>query len=258
LQNYFTKLINDEIKVLIKPQYVDTIPKNIKGTISENLHQKSQQILDDLDLNHLLDRDISVLSGGELQRFAIAKVISEKVEMYIFDEPSSYLDIKQRLKVSNLIRNLISYDNYVICIEHDLSILDYISDYICCLYGVPGSYGVVTAPFSNREGINIFLLGFIPTENLRFREQQLDFKLPNVEAKENNIKFQYPEMEIILGTATRNESQKGTATRNESQKGTATRNEPQSGTFKLKINSGYFCESEITVLLAENGMGRLP
>lgn len=68
--------------------------------------------------------------------------------------------------------------------------LDYLSDYICCLYGEPGAYGVVTLPFGVREGflakisinqsisgINVFLDGFIPTENLRFREVSLTFKV---------------------------------------------------------------------------------
>jgi hypothetical protein len=50
-------------------------------------------------------------------------------------------------------------------------------DYICCLYGTPSAYGVVTMPFSVREGINIFLAGFVPTENLRFRDEELNFKL---------------------------------------------------------------------------------
>jgi translation initiation factor RLI1 len=62
-------------------------------------------------------------------------------------------------------------------VEHDLSILDYLSDYICCLYGTPGAYGVVTLPSSVREGINIFLNGVIPTENLRFREEKLTFRV---------------------------------------------------------------------------------
>ena len=61
--------------------------------------------------------------------------------------------------------------------EHDLSVLDYLSDFICCLYGKPGAYGVVTLPFSVREGINIFLAGFVPTENLRFRDESLTFKV---------------------------------------------------------------------------------
>ena len=59
--------------------------------------------------------------------------------------------------------------------EHDLSILDYLSDFICCLYGSPGAYGVVTMPFSVREGINVFLSGFVHTENIRFRDEELIF-----------------------------------------------------------------------------------
>lgn len=62
-------------------------------------------------------------------------------------------------------------------VEHDLSVLDYLSDFICCLYGVPGAYGVVTLPIGVREGINIFLDGYIPAENLRFRETSLVFKV---------------------------------------------------------------------------------
>lgn len=67
--------------------------------------------------------------------------------------------------------------SFVIAVEHDLSVLDYLSDFICCLYGKPGAYGVVTLPFSVREGINIFLAGFVPTENLRFRDVSLTFKV---------------------------------------------------------------------------------
>jgi ATP-binding cassette subfamily E protein 1 len=76
-----------------------------------------------------------------------------------------------------VIRGLLTDKNYVIVVEHDLSVLDYLSDFICCLYGKPGAYGVVTMPFSVREGINIFLAGFVPTENLRFREESLTFKV---------------------------------------------------------------------------------
>lgn len=71
---------------------------------------------------------------------------------YMFDEPSSYLDVKQRLNAARTIRSLLHPSCYVICVEHDLSVLDYLSDFICCLYGLPGAYGVVTLPFSVREG----------------------------------------------------------------------------------------------------------
>lgn len=130
-----------------------------------------------LDLKSVLSREIGQLSGGELQRFIIAMTCVQKADIYMFDEPSSYLDVKQRLKASRMIRSMLKSDNYVICVEHDLSILDYLSDFICCLYGTPGAYGVVTMPFSVREGINAFLAGFIPTENMRFRDEELTFKI---------------------------------------------------------------------------------
>ncbi len=117
------------------------------------------------------------MSGGELQRFVIAMTSIQQADIYMFDEPSSYLDIKYRLKTAKMIRSLLGPDNYVIAVEHDLSILDYLSDFICVLYGSPGAYGVVTMPYSVREGINIFLAGFIPTENMRFRDDELIFKV---------------------------------------------------------------------------------
>ena len=79
---------------------------------------------------------------------------------------------------------MLVHDNYVIVVEHDLSILDYLSDFVCCLYGTPGAYGVVTMPFSVREGINVFLAGFIPTENMRFREFELNFKVKEGEEED--------------------------------------------------------------------------
>ncbi|XP_008304970.1 ATP-binding cassette sub-family E member 1-like [Stegastes partitus] len=144
----------------------------------------------------------------------------------MFDEPSSYLDVKQRLKAAITIRSLITPDRYIIVVEHDLSVLDYLSDFICCLYGVPSAYGVVTMPFSVREGINIFLDGYVPTENLRFRETSLVFKVAET-ANEEEVKrlrhYQYPEMGKTMGE------------------------------FTLEIKGGEFTDSEIMVMLGENG-----
>jgi ATP-binding cassette subfamily E protein 1 len=84
-----------------------------------------------------------------------------------------------------MIRSLLGADNYVIAVEHDLSILDYLSDFISVLYGEPGVYGVVTMPYSVREGINIFLAGFIPTENMRFRDEELTFKVVENDQEKN-------------------------------------------------------------------------
>jgi ATP-binding cassette subfamily E protein 1 len=182
LYNYFKRYLDDELKVAIKIQHVDAIPKTASGTIDSLLTKKDkgsrkEKYAEDLDLVYLLDRTVDTLSGGELQRFAIAFTAVQLADVYMFDEPTSYLDVKQRLKAADAIRTLSTYDNYVVVVEHDLSILDYLSDSICVLYGVPAAYGVVTLPYGVREGINVFLDGFIPTENMRFRDFGLSFKV---------------------------------------------------------------------------------
>lgn len=149
---------------------------------------------------------------------------------YMFDEPSSYLDVKQRLSAARIIRSLLRPDDYVIVVEHDLSVLDYLSDYICVLYGQPAVYGVVTLPHSVREGINIFLDGHIPTENLRFREESLTFRIAEGTedfVAEKSRAFRYPAMEKTLGN------------------------------FRLKIDPGSFSDSEIIVMMGENGTGKV-
>ncbi|KAK4321972.1 hypothetical protein Pmani_007255 [Petrolisthes manimaculis] len=234
LQNYFTRILEDDLKAIIKPQYVDQIPKAVKGAVKDLLNKKNdmenlEDMLTVLDLKNVLDRNIEDLSGGELQRFAIAMVCIQAANIYMFDEPSSYLDVKQRLNASRAIRSMVQADNYVVVVEHDLAVLDYLSDFICCLYGQPGAYGVVTVPFSVREGINVFLDGFVPTENLRFREESLTFKVSD-QLSEEEIKrmcrFKYPKMTKKLGA------------------------------FHLTIEAGNFTDSEIMVLLGENGTGK--
>jgi len=211
LQNYFTKILEDNLKAIIKPQYVDNIPQHVRGTPEKILGSKDDRgakdtMCKDLELTKVMDREIGDLSGGELQRFAIAVVGVQKADVYMFDEPSSYLDVKQRLAAAQVIRGLLGDKTYVIVVEHDLSILDYLSDFICCLYGTPGAYGVVTLPFGVREGINIFLEGFITTENLRFRDWSLSFKVADTADTEEEIKkhcsYAYPDMKKKLGNFT--------------------------------------------------------
>lgn len=237
LQNYFTKVLEDDLKAIVKPQYVDQLPRAIKGdvkTVRPLIAARSElgnldEIMDTLELNHVADREIAVLSGGELQRFAIALVAVQKADVYMFDEPSSYLDVKQRLTAARTVRSLLRDDDYVIVVEHDLSILDYLSDFICVLYGRPAVYGVVTLPSSVREGINIFLDGNIPSENLRFREEALTFRLTEAGEEYMTDKaraFSYPSMKKTLGN------------------------------FELTIKSGDFTDSEIIVMMGENGTGK--
>ena len=236
LQNYFTKVLEDNLKAVIKPQYVDHIPRAVRGNVGEVMDTKDERgakdfLLKELDLLQVLDRNVENLSGGELQRFAIGVVAAQSADVYMIDEPSSYLDVRQRLKAAEVIRGLLTPDIYVIVVEHDLSVLDYLSDFVCCLYGKPGAYGVVTLPFSVREGINIFLGGFVPTENLRFREESLSFKVNDTgiegdEEEKRFLHYKYPAMSKTQGS------------------------------FTLHVEAGEFNDSEIIVMLGENGTGK--
>ncbi|KAL5391252.1 Fe-S cluster-binding ribosome biosynthesis protein [Paraphaeosphaeria minitans] len=237
LQNYFTKVLEDDLKAVVKPQYVDQIPKAIKGTnkaVGHLIESRSQmdnleEITEVLELKHVYERDVTLLSGGELQRFAIGTVCVQKADVYMFDEPSSFLDVKQRLAAARMIRSLLRPDDYVIVVEHDLSVLDYLSDFICVLYGKPAVYGVVTLPASVREGINIFLDGNIPTENLRFREESLQFRIAEAGDEfltDKSNAYGYPKMAKTLGD------------------------------FHLEIDAGQFTDSEIIVMMGENGTGK--
>jgi ATP-binding cassette subfamily E protein 1 len=181
LQNYYKRLINDKLVNSYKLQNVHEIPSKVDGTlhkiVEESLsNENNKEIFLKLELDHLTERNIDELSGGELQRLAIYLTLSKEASIYIFDEPSSFLDVKQRLRASQLIRATSNHNNYVIVVEHDLSILDYMSDVVHCVYGEPGTFGVVTMPYSSREGINVFLSGYIPTENMRFRKEEINFK----------------------------------------------------------------------------------
>lgn len=96
---------------------------------------------------------------------------------YMHSLTSLFLSLQAALTIRSICSTEEGKSKYVLVVEHDLAILDYLSDFICCLYGTPSAYGVVTLPFSVREGINVFLAGFIPTENLRFRDEELNFQL---------------------------------------------------------------------------------
>jgi ATP-binding cassette subfamily E protein 1 len=96
----------------VKHQYIDNIRKSVKGKVGDYLNKEDERqvkhtLCDILELNQILDRDVSELSGGELQRFAIAARAMKKADVYIFDEPSCYLDVKQRLKAAQVIRSLL-------------------------------------------------------------------------------------------------------------------------------------------------------
>lgn len=178
-QAFFESLSDETITVSMKPQHVDQIPDVFSGPVNDLLRGVDErgvatEVIDDLDLSSVANRDVQDLSGGELQRVAIAATVVKDADLYLFDEPTSYLDIKQRLRVSKYIKSL-AEDNAVLCIEHDLIVLDYLTDLVHVMYGEHGGYGVCSLGKTTKAGINMYLDGFIAEENMRFRKESISF-----------------------------------------------------------------------------------
>ncbi len=181
LYNYLKKLAENTITTSIKPQYVDKLPglfKSDVGTLLERVDEKGElnHLVEKLDMQEYMDHSIPDLSGGELQRLTIAAAMLKDVDIYFFDEPSSYLDIYQRLSVAKVIREL-SKEKQVVVIEHDLAVLDFLADEVYLMYGSEGAYGIMAQPRGVRTAINTYLSGFMREENIRFRDTDIKFEL---------------------------------------------------------------------------------
>jgi ATP-binding cassette subfamily E protein 1 len=232
MQGFLEKLHKDEVVLSYKPQQVDLIPKQFSGTVRELLHKVDKEnrmgeVCKELQLNNFLDTPIQNISGGELQRVAIAATVLKHANLFLFDEPTSYLDIKQRVNISKFIRSLANPQTAVMAIEHDLIILDYMTDLLNIMYGQEQAYGVVSGLKSTREGINSFLEGYLKEENIRFRDSQIKFE----KAQQKQLGFS---KEIVSWSELKKHL----------------------GNFELNAEPGSLNKGEIVGVLGENGIGK--
>jgi len=234
LQAYFEKMEAKKLRVVHKPQYITKLPNVVKGEVKELLEKVdergvSRELMKHLELTGVVGRDVSVLSGGELQRVAVAATMERDADVYLFDEPSSYLDVKERIAVAKSIQNMATLGKTVVAVEHDLAMLDLLSDYVCIFYGEPGAFGVISHPYGVREGINAYLDGFITDENVRFRTESVRFDVrpaPAAEIKAEDIILKFEPMAKKLGD------------------------------FTLSVNAGEIRKGETIGILGPNGIGK--
>ncbi|MHA2295218.1 MAG: ribosome biogenesis/translation initiation ATPase RLI [Candidatus Hodarchaeales archaeon] len=231
MKKYFQDL-DDEGTVSYKPQVLDHL-RNISKSVRESLEScnetgKIEEITEFLQIKHLLDSSYASLSGGELQRVSLAMTFLKDTKVYLVDEPATYLDVKQRLRLSKLFRQKAAEKRIVFVVEHDIAVLDYWSDIIHLLFGEPHVYGIVSRPLSVKNGINAFLLGRLADENIIFRRKRIEFKKTVIERrwdKERSIKFK-PLTETL-------------------------------GRFTLEVKKGgEIREGEVLVVMGENGLGK--
>jgi len=231
LQNYLEKLQNKEIKVSYKLQRVDRISETYSGKVSKLLKKTDERgILNDLisrfGIEEIIDNEIENISGGELQRVAIAASLAKDADIYYFDEPTSFLDVFQRLEVSKAIREFCK-DRSVIVADHDLATLDFLADRIHIFYGTPSVYGIVSNPYSVRSGINTFLEGYIKDDNVRIRPTSIRFEHTYIQATRGfRTLIQFNDISKKLGN------------------------------FRLNIKKGELYQKEVLGIMGANALGK--
>jgi len=231
LQNYLERLENKQMRVSYKLQRVDKIPSAFKGKVSKLLEKTDERgVLNDLvkrfDIERILDNDIDKISGGELQRVAITASLAKDADIYYFDEPTSFLDVFQRLDVSKAIREFCK-NRSVIVVDHDLATLDFLADNIHIFYGIPGVYGIVSSPYSVRVGINAFLDGLIKEDNVKIRPEGIHFQSTFIEQRggiDQSIEFQGIKKKL--------------------------------GSFELSVKGGKIYRQEVLGILGANALGK--
>lgn len=237
IQSYLKKLADGELRSAVKIQYVGYARSVLKGKVIELLRKADErglvkEVTDKLGLKHLLDRDVKELSGGELQKFLIAATLLKDTDAYFFDEPCSYLDVRERVRVAEAINEFIDLGKkYVVVVEHDLTVLDYVSDYVSVIYGEPGVYGIVSSVYGVRAGINNYLDGYLPSENMRIRKESIVFKTPSLESREASR--DYPLLKWSRMSKTY-----------------------ESSGFQLVVNEGEVYASEVIGIVGPNGIGK--
>ena len=206
LRDYLELVSESGVKIAVKPQYVDKLPRLWDGEVRgllERVDDRGQ--LEDYaaktSISHILERKLSGLSGGELQRVAICATILKEADVYFFDEPSSYLDIHERMRVVNIIQDLVELGKRIIVIEHDLAILDVLCDLVHIVYGQRAAYGIFTPPRTTRTAINAYLDGYLNEENVRIRDKPISFLRGRVRGEEvGDTILQWGDMKKQMGS----------------------------------------------------------
>jgi len=235
LQPYLEALLDDEIAVARKPQYVDRIPDRFDGTTRDLLVRTDERdaldgLVERLGIGPVLDQPIDSVSGGELQRIALAATLARDADFYFLDEITPYLDIGQRMTAARLLSELAADgDRSLLVVEHDLAILDLLADTLHVAYGRPGVFGVITDPKSVRNGINEYLRGYLDNENMRIRPDAIEFEehAPR-QSTTGDALVTYPDLFKSYGE----------------------------GEFSLSVAGGTIYESEVLGVVGPNGIGK--
>ncbi|MHA2074855.1 MAG: ribosome biogenesis/translation initiation ATPase RLI, partial [Candidatus Hodarchaeales archaeon] len=233
-RQFLADLALDKLSIGYKPQVFsdlltksDSVEDILSKSVKEGMYSQSD-IIKLMELEPILDRTPSQLSGGELQRLAIGIVLLKNADVYLVDEPCTFLDFRQRIKIAGIFRELAESGKVVFIAEHDIAVLDYQSDLIYIFYGKPHKFGIISKlAYSVKKGINNFLLGKLKDENIRIRGKEIIFQRVVKEREWDNLpSIEYPSFTKQLGS------------------------------FHLTTEKGEIHYGEILCILGENGLGK--
>jgi ATP-binding cassette subfamily E protein 1 len=154
--------ITGEVKISYKPQYIKT---DFTGTVSELISKTTpittefrNTIIRPLELEKLLEKFVEDLSGGELQRVAVAICFGREADLYLLDEPSAFLDVEQRLILAKLVKKLTEVnEKSVLVIDHDLLFLSQVGSRGMVFLGESSVWGKVDNVDAMKTAFNRFL-----------------------------------------------------------------------------------------------------
>jgi ATP-binding cassette subfamily E protein 1 len=194
--------IDKKIKIAYKPQYLQNdidaevialLDKANGGAIEGS--QEEEQILDPLKIKKLYNKSVKNLSGGELQKVSVASCLLQKVDLYALDEPSAFLDVEDRITIAKFIQKFVrSFGKTAIVIDHDIQLMDLISDSMIIFEGISGLSGHATSPMPKADAMNRFLksldMSFRRDEkSLRPRVNKLESRLDKEQKSSGNFYY---------------------------------------------------------------------
>jgi ATP-binding cassette subfamily E protein 1 len=182
--------VKGDATISYKPQYINpefdgTVREMLSSSIGKDFESGffQAEVAHPLSLKFLMEKDVNTLSGGELQRVAIAECLGKSADIYLIDEPSAYLDSNQRMIASKTIRRAIEkIGKSALIVDHDVYMIDLISDSLMVFSGVPSSKGSAEGPMDMRQGMNRFLQDV----QITFRRDQ-DSGRPRINKKDSRL-----------------------------------------------------------------------
>ncbi|MDB2478037.1 ATP-binding cassette domain-containing protein [Alphaproteobacteria bacterium] len=131
----------EKLKIGYMPQsinVINTMPMTVKGfiTVKKKYDDVSlHKVITEVNLGEIVNKQLSVLSGGEMQRVLLARSLLNNPDLLILDEPAQNLDISGQLNFYKLIQEIYSKrDISILMISHDLHLVMVSTKKVLCLY----------------------------------------------------------------------------------------------------------------------------